>query len=114
MSWKKAFKRGKELTVATCSSKGPHANIVLSLGFVDDKLLIANSQMENTFKNLGKNKKVCIVSEYYRIKGTVEIFSSRKYFAICNKVEKKYPVKSAILVKVEEVFDLDKVIPKTL
>ena len=110
MGWKNAFEKGTELVLATSSEKGdPHANIVISLGFVDDKLLIANCQMETTIKNLKATKNICIISGYYRLKGIVEIFDSGKYFDICNEANKKYPTKSAILITVKEVFDLDKV-----
>ena len=110
MTWKDAFTKGKELVLATCSKEAePNANIVISLGFVDDKLLIANSQMTTTIKNLKETKKICIISNYLRLKGSVEIFKSGKYFDICNEADKKYPTKNAILITVKEVFDLDKV-----
>jgi len=110
MNWKEFFKEGKELVLATCSKDGkPNANIVISLGFVDGKLLIADCQMETTIKNLRKTKKICVVAGYYRLKGSVEIYSSGKYFDLCVQKNKEYTVKNAILVNVEEVFDLDKV-----
>jgi len=72
MDWKNNFKKGKEIILATSSIKGiPNANIVISLGFVDDKLLVANCQMSNTIKNLKENKNICIVGGYFRIKGKV-------------------------------------------
>ena len=113
MGWKNAFEKGTELVLATSSEKGdPHANIVISLGFVDDKLLIANSQMNTTLKNLEATKKICVVPKnnperYYRIKGTVEIFNSGKYLDFCNNADEEYPTNCAILVSVKEVFDLD-------
>ena len=114
MNWKDAFKKGQELVLSTCSSNSePNANIVISLGFVDDKLLIADSQMDTTLKNLQSTKRVCIVAktkeEYYKIKGTVELFNSGKYYDMCNESDKQFPTKNAVLVTVEEVFDLDKV-----
>jgi predicted pyridoxine 5'-phosphate oxidase superfamily flavin-nucleotide-binding protein len=114
MTWKDAFKKGQELVFATCSVDAkPNANIVISLGFVDDKLLVADSQMDTTLKNLKSTRKVCVVAknkgEYYRIKGSVEIFDCGKYFDICKKADKDFVPKNAVLVKVEEVFDLDKV-----
>jgi len=99
--------------LATSSQTGdPHANIVISLGFIDDKLLIANSQMSATLENLKKTKKICIVPRnnkegYYRLKGSVEIFDSGKYLNLCNDSDKQFPTKSAIVVSIEEVFDLD-------
>ncbi len=100
--------------MSTCSVQcEPHANIVISLGFYDDKLLVADAQMITTIKNLSENRKICVVAKgdglYYRIKGTVEIFNSGKYFDICKSVDKKNPARNAILITVNEVFDLDNV-----
>jgi len=109
VNWKKIFKEGKELVLATCSKDGrPNANIAISHGFVDDKLLIADCQMETTIKNLRETKKICVIAKYYRLKGSVEIHSSGKYFDLCVQTTKEYPVKNAVVVNVEEVFDLDK------
>ena len=109
MDWKENFKEGKELVLATCSKSGnPNANIVVSLGFVDDKLLIADCQMEKTIKNLKENRKIVVVGGYYRASGAVEIFASGKYFDICVEKSKGYKVNNAILVNIEKVFDLDK------
>ncbi len=109
MSWKDSFKEGKEIILATCSKDcNPNANIVISLGFIDDKLLIADCQMETTLKNLKENKRICIISNYYRLKGSTQIFSSGKYFDLCVAKDKDYKVKNAILIKVKEVFDLEK------
>ena len=110
MSWKNNFKEGKEIILATSSKNGvPNANIVISLGFVDDKLLVANCQMSNTIKNLKENQNICVVGGYFRIKGKVKIFSSGKYFDLCVQKSKGYSVRDAILITINEVFDLDKV-----
>ena len=116
MNWKNVFKKGQELTLSTCSKNSePNANIVISLGFVGDKLLIADAQMDRTIKNLKENGKICIVSKadgkYYRLKGEVKIFDSGKYFDICIESDKEYPAKNAIVVSVKEVFDLDNINP---
>lgn len=110
MAWKKYFEKGREIVLATCSKKSaPNANIVMSLGFVDGKLLAANCQMKTTIKNLKENPKVCVVGGYFRIKGKVKIFSSGKYFDLCAKKGGNYVAKSAVLISIDEVFDLDKV-----
>jgi len=109
MDWKDNFKEGRELVLATCSNENkPNANIVISLGFIDNKLLIADCQMIRTIKNLKENSRVCVVGGYYRIQGNVEIFTSGKYFDVCFKKNKEYKVKHAIVVNIESVFDLDK------
>ncbi len=114
MDWKTAFEEGKELLLSTSSKEGsPNANIVISLGFTDDKLLIADCQMKTTLDNLQKTKKACIVTrdmnDYYRIKGPAEVFTEGKYFDICSQKNEGPKIKHAIAVAVEEVFDLDSV-----
>jgi hypothetical protein len=110
MDWKTNFKEGKKIILATSSKKNnPNANIIISLGFADDKLLVADCQMSTTIQNILDNKNVCVIGGYFRIKGTAEIFSSGKYFEMCVKKSKNYSVKHAILISVTEVFNLDKV-----
>lgn len=114
MNWKDAFGKGSELVLSTCSPEAePNVNVVISLGFVDGKLLIADSQMNKTLSNLKSTGLVCVLAkasnkEYYRAKGKVEVFDSGKYFEICQQADKEYPPKHAILVTIEEIFDLDK------
>jgi hypothetical protein len=109
MDWIKSFSKGKELVLATSSKKNvPNANIVISLGFIDNKLLIADCQMKATLQNLKENQNVCVIAKYLRLKGTVKIFSSGKYFDQCVEETKEYKVKNAILIIVKEVFDLNK------
>ncbi|MBN2095070.1 MAG: pyridoxamine 5'-phosphate oxidase family protein [Candidatus Aenigmarchaeota archaeon] len=110
MGWKYEFDEGKELVLATSSKIGqPNANIVVSLGFVDGGLLIADCQMDTTIKNLQENPEVCLISGYLRVKGKAEIFPAGKYFDMCSEKSKDYKVKNAILVSIWDVFDLDKV-----
>lgn len=114
MNYQNVFKKGQELVLSSCSTDcEPHANIVISLGFHDDKLLVADAQMTTTIKNLSENKKICVVAKgdglYYRIKGTVEIFNSGRYFDVCANADKNNPTRNAILITVNEVFDLDNV-----
>lgn len=113
MAWKDALASGEELVLVTSSKKGkPNANVVLSKGFVGDSLLIINCQMNLTLKNIAENDSVCIVArksgEYYRVRGTAKSYASGRYFEEAKKREKSYPVKSAIIIRIENVFDLDK------
>ncbi|HAT74011.1 MAG: hypothetical protein US30_C0008G0017 [Candidatus Moranbacteria bacterium GW2011_GWF2_36_839] len=110
MNWKNNFKKGKEIILATSSKKGmPNANVVISRGFIDGKLLLADCQMDKTIKNLQENRNICVIGGYIRLKGVVKIFSSGKYFKLCIVKEGDYKVKNAILVTIKEIFDLDKV-----
>ena len=108
-NWSQAFEKGQELVLVTSSVDAqPNANIVISLGFVEGKILVADSQMKTTIKNLQANKKVCLINKYYRLQGTVEIFDQGKYFNLCSAADKKHPVKHAILITPKEIFDLNK------
>ncbi len=114
MSWKDALQNGQEIVLTTSSKDGtPHAIVVISLGFVDNKLLIGACQMKVTLKNIKENNKVSIVAkfnnEYYRIDGIATIYSDGKYLdAAIERSEPPLP-KQAIVIDIKEVFDLDKV-----
>jgi uncharacterized pyridoxamine 5'-phosphate oxidase family protein len=112
MEWKENFKEGKELILATSSKSGkPNSNIVLSLGFKNNKLLVADCQMKTTIENLKENPLVCIISGYLRLKGKVKIFNSGEDFNYGKKVvysqDSSLGVKNILVISVEEVFDLD-------
>lgn len=113
MNWKKAFGLNKTIILSTvCKDLSPHANCVFSEGFVDNKLLIGNCQMDTTFKNLQRDNRVCIISlndkGYFRIKGKATIYPSGKYFDLALKRSKPPLPKSALVIDIQEVFDLDK------
>lgn len=109
MNWRSNFKKGKEIILSTSSKNNiPNANIVISLGFIKNKLLIADCQMKNTIKNLKENNHICAIGGYFRIKGKATLFSSGKYFDICVKNSTDYKVKNAVLITIKEILDLDK------
>jgi uncharacterized pyridoxamine 5'-phosphate oxidase family protein len=112
INWKNNFKEGKQLVLATASLVGnPNANVVISLGFIEDKLLVADCMMETTIKNLKANPKVSIVSGVYKINGVAKIYDSGEIFDICTKRSAKVSpdrVKNAILVDIKDIFDLYK------
>ena len=115
MNWKKTLESGTLIVLSTTNVDGsPHSNVVTSKGFIDDKLLINNCQMKTTIKNIQNNSSVCIIvqknDEYYRIKGKTKIYSSGKYFEAAIKRNRPPPVKSAVVVDIIEVFDLDKLL----
>ncbi len=109
MDRKKYFEEWKELVLSTSSKLWiPHANIAISLWFVDDKLLVADCQMVTTIKNLKENPSICIIADYYRICGNVKISTSGKYFDTAVKKSYGYTVKNAIVISINEVVDMDK------
>jgi predicted pyridoxine 5'-phosphate oxidase superfamily flavin-nucleotide-binding protein len=110
MVWEDHFKEGKEIILATSSKSGePNVNITLSLGFVDNQLLMADSRMDTTIKNLRENGRVAVIGGYFKIKGTAKLFTSGEYYDICVKKIANFRVKTAILVKIDHVIDLENV-----
>jgi general stress protein 26 len=115
MAWKDALKHGQNVVFVTSSKDArPHANVVMSLGFIDNKLLVADCQMTRTPKNIRRNPRVCVVTAgkrgYYRIKGHAAMYTSGKYFdAAVKRTGPNYTVKHAITIGVKEVFDLGKI-----
>lgn len=108
MTRQEHFKEGEKIILSTTSNNEPNANIVISLWFIDKKLLIANCQMTTTIINLQSNKNICIIGWYYRLKWTVEIFDSGEYFDMAQQKSKGFIVKHAILININEISDLDK------
>ncbi|MEK6960925.1 MAG: pyridoxamine 5'-phosphate oxidase family protein [Nanoarchaeota archaeon] len=112
MGWKEALGEGEEIVLATSSNDGkPRAIVVVSLGFVDGKLLIGACQMRSSLKNIAENRQVSIVARSgkgcYRIDGNAEVFSSGSYFeSAFGKSDPPKPYR-AILISIDEVFDLD-------
>lgn len=112
MTWKENFEKGKEIILCSCSDNEPNANIVISLGFCDDKLIVSDIQMKKTIENLQKNNMICVIGGYFRLKGSVEIFNSGKYYDFCCANSDGYPVKHAIIISIDDVYDLDTDIEK--
>lgn len=115
MTWQNTFKEGQKIVLTSASREGnPHAIIVVSLGFVDNKLLIGACQMKTTLENIKNNNQVALVtwddSGYYRIEGCCEILSSGKYFESALVKSRPSLAKSAIVIDITSVFDLDKAV----
>lgn len=113
MSWKKAFQQRQEIILGTSSLAGqPRVIVVISLGFINSKLLIGSCLMKTTLANLKANNRVSIFTkrdkEYYRLEGKVTIYSSGKYLKLAKAKSNPPLPKYALLVDIKEVFDLDK------
>ena len=113
MSWKQATQEGQEIILATSSKENtPHAIIVISLGLLNDKLLIGACLTKTSLENIKNNNRVSLVAkyknEYYRIDGWAKIYCTGKYLDITYKKSKPPMPKAAILIDIREVFDLDK------
>lgn len=108
INWKSSFGQGKELVLATCSSIGnPHANIVISLGFISkNQLLVADCQMKKTMKNLQSNKNICLIGGYFRLFGKVKIYKTGKYFDLSVKKisNMKFHARSLSLLKAHMIW----------
>ena len=113
MNWKRALAERQEIVLSTCSKNNiPHAIMTISLGLIDDRLLIGACLMKKTLENININSKVSLVTkfdkDYYRIEGEAKIYPSGKYFEIAYKKSGPPMPKSAILIEIKEVFDLGK------
>jgi len=113
MAWKDALKERQNIVLATSSKDGnPRAIVVVSLGFIDGKLLIGACLMKKSLENIKENNKVSIVAikdgEYYRIDGEATIYSDGKYLEIAIRKSNPPLPKAAIAIDIKEVFDLDK------
>ncbi len=113
MSWKQTIDERKEIILATASIDGnPNAIVVISMGIMDDKLLIGACVMNKTLENLRANNRVVVVAkdngEYYRIKGTALIQTAGNYFDHIYKNSNPPMPKAVIVIDIVEVFDLDK------
>jgi len=113
MAWKDTLKDRQNIVLATSSKDGnPRAIVVVSLGFVDEKLLIGACLMGKSLENIKENNKVSIVAikdgEYYRIDGVATIYSAGEYLDTAIKRSNPPLPKAAILIDIKEVFDLDK------
>jgi len=110
IKWKNYFKNDKEIIFCTASKNGlPNGIIVISRGFIDGQILIADCQMKKTITNLRGNDNVCVIGGYYKIIGKAKIFSKGRYFAAATKKSKNYKVRHAILVKPKKLIDLDEI-----
>ncbi len=115
MPWKDILKERQNIVLATSSKNGnPRAIVVVSLGFIEEKLLIGACLMGKSLENIKENNKVSIVAfkdkdnEYYRIDGVATIYSVGEYLDAAIKKSKQPLPKAAILIDIKEVFDLDK------
>lgn len=109
LKWKKHFERGKKIILCSASKSGkPNGIIVISLGFIDGCLLIADCQMKITIENLKVNNKVCIIGSYYKIIGQAKVFKRGKYFGAAAYRTHDYKVNNAILVEFNTIIDMDK------
>lgn len=112
IGWKSAVSERKEIVLATSSKDGrPRAIAVLSLGIVDNKILIGACLMQKALENIKENNRVSIVAKegkhYFRIDGTAKVYPSGKYLDLAISKSNPPMPKSAILININEVVDLD-------
>lgn len=112
---KKLLTRDKLIILGTSSKNGkPNIIIVASYGIFDNRILISDCQMNKTLKNLNENKSIalCVFNKKdpFQIKGEASYFQKGKFFEIVKKFceGNSYKPKGAILIKINEIYDLDK------
>ena len=103
--------------VFVATSSGSGVPNVVPIGFArpldESTILIADNFMDKTRKNLEENPKIALIPKEaakcpYQFKGTVQIFTSGKYFDEVtewgeNAMTKLKP-KAAILMKIQETY----------
>ena len=114
---KETLQKQKPIPIATASKDGtPNVVFIGSLKIVDDEtLLITDNFFYKTAKNLEENPKIsvlCYDSETkrsFQIKGSVKVHKGDKVHeelrAQVHAVNPKNPVKAAVVVKIEAIFD---------
>lgn len=113
MSFKKLFDKGKIACLCTASKNGKPNAIFAESWVFENKVLIVNCHMNKTVKNLKENKKVSLTAqngkEYYQIKGTAQYLTKGKWLEKAKQIVKGtgYTAKSAVLISIKEVYDLD-------
>lgn len=113
MNWKNMLSKPRqEMFLSTGSKKGiPHNIAVLSLGLVDNKILIGVCIMKTTMKNLKENNKVSLAAKidgkYLRIEGKAITKSSGKYLDKAIKMSNPPLPKKALLIEIKEIFDME-------
>jgi uncharacterized protein len=112
---KKLLAKNKLIILATCSKRGVPNNIVVaSCGIHNNDILIADCQMKKTLKNLKETKNVslCIMDKknYFQIKGKAQYFIKGDWFSLVKKMltGTAYSPKGAVVIKIKEIYDLDK------
>ena len=121
---------GRKVPISTCSEDVPN---VIYVGFIkmhgDEEVLIGDNFLNKTRKNLEKNPRLAFVlydpekKKSYQLKGGVKINEEGKIYEEAKKefIEsrmkksdkypteaaflEKYPIKSVVLVKIEEIYD---------
>ncbi|HIH44138.1 MAG TPA: pyridoxamine 5'-phosphate oxidase [Candidatus Methanoperedenaceae archaeon] len=105
----------KMLPLATSDSSGkPNVAFITYWKILDDEtILIVENFMNKTRKNLEKNPRAAVVAyrsepkKSYQLKGTVRFETSGRMFeeAKAMAAAKKAPGKSAVIFRVEEIYD---------
>lgn len=103
--------------VFVATSSGAGVPNVVPIGFArpldESTILIADNFMDKTRKNLEENPKIALIPKEaakcpYQFKGTVQIFTSGKYFDEVTKwgenAMTKLKPKAAILMKIQETY----------
>ncbi|VUT24584.1 MAG: Pyridoxamine 5'-phosphate oxidase [Candidatus Methanolliviera sp. GoM_asphalt] len=121
---------GRKVPISTCSEDVPN---VIYVGFIkmhgDEEVLIGDNFLNKTRENLEKNPRLSMIlydpgiKKSYQLKGSTEIYTEGKIYEEAKKefiesrmkrsdkypteaaVLEKYPIKSVVLVKIEEIYD---------
>lgn len=112
---KEVFNSQKFVPFTTCAGNTPNVVFILYKKLINDEtILIGDIYFDKTIRNLEKNPKASIVvfdksHKSFQIKGSIRRYTNGKIYEDTKKwIQKKGekdPVKSAVVLKIEEVYD---------
>jgi hypothetical protein len=114
MNWKNAFEPRQEIILSTVKKNGdPHVIYVLSMGILENKLVIGICLMKITLENIENGCKVAVLGKssdgYFRIFGKAKIYSSGKYLEEAISHSRQPMPQKALVIDIEEVYDVGNV-----
>lgn len=110
----KKLLEGKVIYFATADRKArPNLICVEGNRIINNQLLITNNCFKKTLTNLKENNKIAFIAtgggRFLQFRGIAKHYSSGKYLELVKSLptNKNYSPKGAVLIKVQEIYDLD-------
>ena len=110
----KELMSNKLVFFATCDKKSKPNLICVEVNLVENnKIIFTNNMLNKTLQNLKENSLVSVAFYYggraFQVKGKAKIEIAGRYFEFVKNISsnKQWVPKSAIVIEVDEVWDLD-------
>lgn len=111
---KKLLAKNKIIVLGTSAKSGePNLVVVASCGIFNNKILIADCQLNKTLNNLRENKRVAVCAfdnkNYFQVKGRAVYITKGNFFDMVKKINEgtPYKPKGAILVSIDKIWNLE-------